>query len=166
MSHLPLRGGGGDKAKKGEGKGKDHTPKGGGGIGQGYRSGNGTPGYDKTPAEIPCRFMYAFGSCKKGTDCDFAHRTPSATEIKEYGFYKNGPAKQGDGKGKTKGTCTSFADSGSCRFGNKCIFSHGDKSKAKGKSQGETRATTAPADEGEEEWNIEETCDDGWYGEE
>ena len=122
--------------------------------------------------------MYAFGSCNRGKDCDFAHRTPSAAEIKEYGFYKNDPTKGGkDGKGKTKGKCTPFFDSGKCRFGDKCIFSHGDKdkdkakakskSKAKAKGKGKTRARSAPAVEGDWDEEDEDAAgDDGYYEEE
>ena len=116
--------------------------------------------------------MYAFGSCNRGKECDFAHRTPSASEIKEYGFYKNDPTKSGkDGKGKAKGRCTPFFDTGTCRFGDKCIFSHGDKDKAKAKSKskakakgkGKTRARSAPAVT-DDEWGEEEEDEAGDNG--
>ena len=63
---------------------------------------------------IPCRFLYGFGKCAKGTECDFAHRPPTKDEIRDYGMYKSDPAK---GKGKSKGRCEPFFSTGSCKYG-------------------------------------------------
>ena len=77
---------------------------------------------------------------------------------------------------KVKERNTLFFDSGTCRFGDACIFSHGDgkdkaksKSKAKAKGKGKTRAKSAPAVEGDgdwEEYDEDAAGDDGWYEEE
>ena len=181
MPHLPLQGGKGRTRRRKRVREKEETKRPRAEVEvEVEKSGNSTPGYNKPPSEIPCRFLYAFGSCNKGKECDFAHRTPSAAEIKEYGFYKNDPSKSGgkDSKGKAKGKCTPFFDSGKCRFGDACIFSHGDgkdkakpksKAKAKAKGKGKTRAKSAPAVEGDgdwEEYDEEAACDDGWYEEE
>ncbi len=152
-----------DKKKregKGEGKGKSK--------GKGGKSGTSTPGGRKLADQVPCRFLYAFNSCNKGNDCPFAHRTPSKAEITEYGLYKSGeePPKPKAATGKTR--CEPFFSTGSCRYGDKCIFSHSDKDKAntkakakakpKGKASAKTkgsgkRSKSAPA---VEEWEEEE----------
>ena len=135
--------------------------------------------------------MYAFGNCSKQADgiCQFAHRAPTAQEIKDYGFYKGdskGKGAKGKGKGNGKNQkCAQFFANGSCRYGDACIFSHSgpappnDKGKGKkgagkgGKGKGKKgkRARSAPAvrdddayDEWEaddEDWPVEE-ADWGW----
>jgi hypothetical protein len=149
-----------DKQKregKGEGKGKGKG-KGGG------KSGASTPGGRKPPGQIPCRFLYGFGTCNKGKECDFAHRPPTKDEIREYGLFKQGEEGAPKPKGKGKGRCEPFFTSGSCRYGDKCVFSHSDKDKAKPKAKAKTKAKgkgkrAAPATEWdgeEEEWPEEE----------
>ncbi len=132
------------EGKKREGKGKGKAK----GKGKGGKSGASTPGGNKPPGQIPCRFLYGFGKCAKGNDCDFAHRAPTKDEIRDYGMYKSDPEK---GKGKYKGRCEPFFSTGSCKYGDKCIFSHTDaakpKGKGKGKAKGKKRAKSAPAPE-------------------
>ena len=119
-----------------------------------------TPGGRKLPDQIPCRFLYAYGKCNKappdGT-CAYAHRAPTKNEIREYGYYKSGegPPKA---KGKGKGRCHGFFSTGSCRYGDKCIFSHSDEpaaqpdavAKAVGKGRKRSKSA-APAVEWDEE---------------
>jgi hypothetical protein len=61
-------------------------------------------------------------------------------------YKQDGDAK---GKGKAKGRCEPFFSTGSCKYGDKCIFSHDkkDKAKPKGKGKGDAkkRAKSAPA---------------------
>ena len=144
-------------------------------------SGYSTPGHNKPPGEIPCRFHYGFGKCSKGTDggCAFAHRAPTKQEIIDYGMFKSDPAKA-KGKGndaKGKGKCAPFFQSGACKYGDKCFFSHSANAKGKGgKGKGKggkgkkgKRAKGAPAvghsddwdDEWVEEWDTNDP-DFGW----
>jgi hypothetical protein len=176
-SSKPPGKGGGKGGGKGKGKGKG--PSGG-------KSGNRTPNNDVHPSQIPCRFLYAFGLCNKQADgsCQFAHRAPTAQEIKDYGFYKgDSKGKGAKGKGKSdgkSGKCAQFFASGSCRYGDSCIFSHKgsappDKGKGKGKGAGKggkgkgkkgKRARSAPAvrdDHAHDDW---ETDPEAWHVEE
>ena len=76
--------GGGDK-KKGKGKGKNTNE---GGKGQGENSdessGRSTPKDENATKDIPCKFLYLFNNCKFGEDCKYAHRPPTAEEIKTW----------------------------------------------------------------------------------
>ncbi len=154
-----------DKNKKGEGKGTgDKTPgKGKGKGGKKGGSGTSTPGGRKPPGEIPCRFLYGFGRCSKGAECDYAHRTPSKQEILDYNMYKQDENSKGTGKGKSKGRCQPFFDTGKCKYGDSCIFSHSDKDKAKPKAKPKAKGaakkrarSAAPAEQAWEEEEEEE----------
>jgi hypothetical protein len=130
--------GGGEKKDGGKGKGKD----------KGGKTGNRTPNGSVHPSKIPCRFLWAFGNCSKQAsgECQFDHRAPTAQEIKDHGFWVKGAPKGGDasakGKGKKKdekglGPCAPFFQNGTCRYGEKCFFSHtGPPPKGKGKGKG------------------------------
>ena len=154
------KGKGSGEKKGGKGKGKD----------KGGKTGNRTPDGKVHPSKIPCRFLWAFGNCNKQAsgECQFDHRPPTVQEIKDYGFYAKGEPKgnndakaKGKGKGeKGKGNdpCAPFFQNGSCRYGDKCIFSHagpgpkgkggksakGAKGAGKGKGKGK-RARSVPA---------------------
>jgi hypothetical protein len=74
-------------------------------------------------------------------------------------LYKNGSDPP---KGKGKGRCEPFFSTGSCKYGDKCIFSHSDKpaaktkaAKAKGKGKKRSKSA-APAVEWEEDWEEDE----------
>ena len=67
---------------------------------KGGKSGISTPGGWKAPSEIPCRFLYIFNKCKKGDCCDFAHRTPTKSEIRELGYVKRNETQDTEGSWK------------------------------------------------------------------
>ena len=78
-------------------------------------------------------------------------------------MFKQDPAKaNGKGKDKSKGKCAPFFQTGVCRYGDKCFFSHdakdepapkGGKGKGKGcKGKRGKRARSAPAVAWDAEW--------------
>ena len=115
-------------------------------------SGNSTPKDENATKDVPCKFHYLFNNCKFGKDCKYAHRPPTAEEIKTYGFNKHGgscPVSPGPVPNKDK-PCFAHQQ-GMCKYGADCIYSHdpavlaktkANKSKTKGK--GKTRETSAP----------------------
>ena len=96
-----------------------------------------------------------YGNCSKGHDCNYAHRSPTAEELKKFKWTKSGgstPGSPGAIPNKDK-PCFAHGQ-GICKFGADCIFSHDPavlakskaaKGKAKAKSKGKARGKGAPA---------------------
>ena len=93
---------------------------------------------------------------------------PTENIIVEDGMFKHDPAKgYGKGKGSSKriGMCYLFAESGVCKYGDRCIFSHVavDKPLAPHYGHGNGINTPPPTTEWDEwgdEWNEE--WDEEW----
>ena len=155
--------------KKGKGKGENRRQgsKGQGGDSQGASDSPGrastgskgsSSGKGKTPrdtSKIPCKFLFMFGDCKKGIECNFSHRVPTAEEIVQFGLKKAGersPKSGASGSSKDK-PCFAHGQ-GTCKFGKDCIFSHDPavlakhqaaRAKSKGRSKGKSPKKGAPA---------------------
>ena len=77
-----------------------------------------------------CAVFVALGSCARGGDCSYRHEKPKNDEEAKY--YRdmhtrivsrpNSPVPKGRGKGE----CTQWKNSGTCRFGDKCKLEHAD----------------------------------------
>ena len=105
----------GDKNKEGKGKG-----------GSGKSSGQNAPRGDRAPtSEVPCRFLFMYGNCSKGHDCNYAHRSPEAEELKKFKWTKSGGSTPGSpGAIPIKDKPCFAHGQGICKFGADCIFSH------------------------------------------
>ena len=106
---------------KGNGKTRSKSAK-GNRKGDGGKKGKGERGL--------CAVFVTLGSCARGGDCSYRHEQPKNEEEAKY--YRdmhtrivsrsNSPIPKGRGKGE----CAQWKNSGTCRFGDKCKFEHAD----------------------------------------
>ena len=131
---------------KGKGKGGGKSPK-STGYSSGSNTGYTTPNGNTVPKDqVPCKFLFLYNNCKKGDECDFAHRAPTTAEITMYKLVKSGNNTPNSGLK----FCSLWA-AGDCKYGENCIFSHdfpqggGIPNKGKGKGKGKKgKAKTKP----------------------
>ena len=123
--------------------GANRSPSGGGARGQskGQTSRAATGGASSNPkpkvkSDRPC---YAFneGKCQKGRDCKYSHRTMTETEKREK---SRSPSPSG-----AKKECNSWAQSGSCKFGDSCRFFHSAMAAAKHEKAAAAKASAPKA---------------------
>lgn len=83
-------------------------------------------------SQIPCRFLLQTGSCRKGAQCDFSHdlagSAPVYTEAQHFSGNASAwgevPAQSEYRQPKSQTPCKFFLQTGSCRKGAQCDFSH------------------------------------------
>ena len=86
--------------------------------------------------KLKCRY----GShCKSGSRCKFTHDTDSLHRPSKVQGNKNRYASSYD---KRKDFCRKYRDTGACRFGDECRFSHGDDGKGGGERSAKKRKTS------------------------
>jgi len=121
------------KAKGAKGKGKG-TDKGGTG------SASSTAGGDCPKKEVPCRYFNPEGGCIKGDNCGFKHAKGSKRKAET----SKDPGKAGAEAGASGPRPCDLFETGDCKFGSVCRYSHEASSTPKPKGEAKAKAKAKP----------------------
>ena len=77
----------------------------------------------------PCYSFQETGNCKFGAQCRFSHGDDQQRQLGGGGGYGGGYGGQrsyggGFGGGRSAGPCYEFRETGACKYGDNCRFSH------------------------------------------